>query len=110
MKAFIRGSNCRFTTNTASGNAAAERYTRGVTKVAIIEDQREIREGLCELMESAEGFHCTAVWGSVEEALEALEGIGRELPDGALVEIGLPGVSGSEGIRMIREGHPGIAC
>ena len=40
-------------------------------RVAIIEDQREIREGLKELIDGAEGFRCSAVFrlggGSVAE-------------------------------------------
>ncbi|HEX3747709.1 MAG TPA: hypothetical protein VHW09_27425 [Bryobacteraceae bacterium] len=38
-------------------------------RIAIIEDQRELREGLRELIDGAEGFCCTAVFGSVEEML-----------------------------------------
>jgi DNA-binding NarL/FixJ family response regulator len=41
----------------------------------------------------------------MEEALEALK---TELPDAALVDIGLPGMNGIEGIRLIKERHPGI--
>jgi DNA-binding NarL/FixJ family response regulator len=76
-----------------------------VIHVAIIEDEREIREGLCELVGGAAGFDCTAAYASVEEALEQ---IGRKLPDVALVDIGLPGMSGIEGIRLLKERYPAI--
>jgi DNA-binding NarL/FixJ family response regulator len=39
---------------------------------------------------------------------EALPNIGKGEPDVALVDIGLPGMSGVEGIRRIREQHPEI--
>src|SRR5215467_4214576 len=39
---------------------------------------------------------------------EALPNIGQPLPDVALVDIGLPGMSGVEGTRRLREQHPGL--
>lgn len=72
-------------------------------RVAIIEDEREIREGIRELVESTEGFQCAAAWSSMEEALQS---IAAATPDVVLVDIGLPGITGIEGIRMIKERHP----
>src|SRR5947207_2058610 len=72
-------------------------------QVGIIEDQREIREGLKELIDGAEGFRCSAVFGSIEEVLPR---IGNDLPDVVLVDIGLPGKSGIEGIRLLKERYP----
>jgi DNA-binding NarL/FixJ family response regulator len=74
-----------------------------VIQVAILEDQREIREGLRELIDGAEDFRCSAAFGSVEEAVPR---IGDDLPDVVLVDIGLPGKSGIEGIRLLKERHP----
>jgi DNA-binding NarL/FixJ family response regulator len=37
---------------------------------------------------------------------DALAGIGDELPQVVLVDIGLPGMSGIEGIRLLKERHP----
>ena len=42
------------------------------TRVAIIEDQREIREGLGRLINSTPGYRCTGVYASMEEALEKI--------------------------------------
>lgn len=76
-----------------------------MTKVAIIEDQREIRDGICELVNSAERFRCVGAWASAEEALRE---IGQVLPEVVLVDIGLPGITGIEAIRTIHEKHPAI--
>jgi DNA-binding NarL/FixJ family response regulator len=75
-------------------------------KVGIIEDQPKIREGLRALIDGTEGYHCVGSFGSMEEALAK---VGRELPDVLLVDIGLPGMSGIEGIRRLKDQHPGLA-
>jgi DNA-binding NarL/FixJ family response regulator len=72
-------------------------------KVAIIEDQRQIREGLAALIGGTDGFRCTGSFASTEEALA---GIGRDLPQIVLVDLVLPRVSGIEGIRLLRARHP----
>lgn len=71
-------------------------------KVAIIEDRRDIREGLAVLINGTEGYRCTGVFPSMEAALES---IGRDLPNVALVDIGLPGMSGIEGMRLLKDRH-----
>jgi DNA-binding NarL/FixJ family response regulator len=71
----------------------------GPIKVAIIEDQREIRDGLRALIEGTGGYTCRAAYRSVEEALEQ---IAEQPPDVILVDIGLPGMSGIEGIPLLR--------
>jgi len=77
----------------------------GVINVAIIEDQREIREGLGFLVNTTDGYRCLGSFGSMEETLEK---IGHELPDVALVDIGLPGISGLAGIRILKERYPDL--
>jgi two-component system, NarL family, response regulator len=59
-------------------------------EVAIIEDETRIREGLATLIDLADGFRCASQFASMEEALEK---IGDDLPDIALVDIGLPGIT-----------------
>jgi DNA-binding NarL/FixJ family response regulator len=69
-------------------------------KVAIVEDQREIREGLGFLINHTEGYRSAGTYGSMEEALKRL---GDDLPDVVLMDIGLPGMSGIKGIRILKE-------
>jgi len=75
--------------------------------VAIVEDQKETREGLSFLINNTPPFECKHVYGSMEDALL---GIGRDpRPRVALVDIGLPGLSGIEGVGILREHYPHIA-
>ena len=74
--------------------------------VAIIEDQTETREGLSLLINKTSRFECRHAYASMEAALE---GIGTDPPRVALIDIGLPGMSGIEGVRILRERHPSIA-
>jgi DNA-binding NarL/FixJ family response regulator len=75
-------------------------------KVGIIEDQSKIREGLRSLIDGTDGYRCVCSFGSMEEALAKID---RELPDVLLLDIGLPGMSGIEGIRRIKALHPGLS-
>jgi DNA-binding NarL/FixJ family response regulator len=71
--------------------------------VAIIEDIREVREGFAMLLRGTPGFECAGSYATMEEALD---GIARETPDVAVSDLGLPGMSGVEGIRVLRDRHP----
>jgi DNA-binding NarL/FixJ family response regulator len=74
-------------------------------KVAIIEDQRDIREGLATIFKFTDGYRCTGCYRSMEEALDKIK---SDLPDVAIVDIGLPGMNGIEGIRILKDRHPGM--
>ena len=69
-------------------------------RIVIIEDRREIREGLRTLIAYTEGYECVAAYRSMEEALPEIE---RTQADVALVDLGLPGMSGIEGIQRLRQ-------
>jgi DNA-binding NarL/FixJ family response regulator len=74
-------------------------------RIVIIEDRREIREGLRTLIAYTEGYECVAAYRSMEEALPEIE---RTQADVALVDLGLPGMSGIEGIERLRELLPNM--
>ena len=78
---------------------------QAVIKAAIVEDQRDIREALTALINGTPGYRCTGSYRSMEEALEK---IGFELPDVVLSDIGLPGMSGIEGISILKERYPSL--
>lgn len=74
-----------------------------IVRTAIVEDQREIREGLAMLICGTEGFACTGSYRSMEEALEKIK---RDVPEVMLCDIELPGMNGIEGIRILKELYP----
>lgn len=74
-------------------------------RVAVIEDLREIREGLAQLISATQGFRCTGAYASMEEALEKIP---QNRPDLVLADIGLPGLDGISGIAILKQRYPDL--
>ncbi|TMI94278.1 MAG: response regulator transcription factor [Bacteroidetes bacterium] len=67
--------------------------------VVIIEDIREIREGLQMLIDGSDGFNCSKTFSTAELAISELPGI---CPDVVLMDINLPGISGIEAVKKLK--------
>lgn len=76
-----------------------------ITLVSIVEDVQDVREGLATLIDGAGDFSCAGLYGSAEDALR---GISSDRPDIILMDIGLPGMSGVDGVRAIKARHPDV--
>ncbi len=76
-----------------------------IIAVTIIEDDEEIRQSLSYLINATDGFECISTYPDCESALRK---IFEELPDVILMDIGLPGMSGIEGIKIIKQKKPVI--
>ncbi len=72
-------------------------------RVVIVEDQREVREGLAALIQGSPGFTCAAAYRTMEDALAELSATGAAI---VLTDLRLPGMSGIDGIRILHERHP----
>jgi DNA-binding NarL/FixJ family response regulator len=69
-------------------------------RISVVEDQRATREGLVALIGTAPDLEVVGQFGSMEEALRSVE---STPPDVLLADIGLPGISGVEGVRRIHQ-------
>ncbi len=83
----------------------SEHSTFKVITVAIVDDDEEIRTGLGWIIEHSDGYKLT---GSFKHYTEAVEGIAKNIPDVVLMDIGLPGKSGIECVRELKEKFPEI--
>lgn len=82
-------------------------------RVAIIEDRQEIREGLQQILDDADGYSTVAGYGCMETALPGLREIMKDpelAPSAVLIDIGLPGMSGIDGIRRLKSEFPRLSC
>jgi DNA-binding NarL/FixJ family response regulator len=74
-------------------------------RVAVIEDRSDVRDALRLLLEETDDLSCAGAWGSMEAALPA---IAPPLPDVILIDLGLPGMSGIDGIRHLVGRYPSL--
>ena len=74
-------------------------------KVAIIEDNASLRSSLVSLLNRSEFIRCVAALANLHNVVTD---ISKSSPDIILMDIGLPDISGIEGVRMIRQNFPHI--
>ncbi|MCW5910619.1 MAG: response regulator transcription factor [Cyclobacteriaceae bacterium] len=73
--------------------------------VGIVEDDEEIRKGIQDYLNRQKGFSCSHAYGSVESLLVNLN---NALPHVLIMDLGLPGMSGIDGMRIIKQRYPEI--
>ena len=74
-----------------------------MTKLLIVDDDATVREELSELLRE-EGFEVDAAAGGVQ----ALEALGRAQYAVMFTDLRMPGMSGIELLRIVRERHPDV--
>ena len=68
-------------------------------KVAIVEDNQTLRKSMEQLFEQTEDIRCVA---SVRNLLNVVSIFHKAVPDIVLMDIGLPDISGIEGVRTLK--------
>jgi DNA-binding NarL/FixJ family response regulator len=74
-------------------------------KIAIVEDNQKLRSSLESLFSRTEGLRCVA---SLNNLLNVVSEVGAASPDIILMDIGLPNISGIEGVRTVKTFFPAI--
>ncbi len=69
-------------------------------RIAIVEDDKMVREVLEILLNGSPGFTCVATYENGEDAVAGLPDVN---PDVVLMDINLPGISGIECIKKLKE-------
>ena len=76
----------------------------GVITLWVVEDDDLFRNSLADLLNGTEGMRCEHALRSCEETFKLLEK--EYAPEVVLMDIGLPGVSGIEGVKRIKAVSP----
>jgi DNA-binding NarL/FixJ family response regulator len=74
-----------------------------IIRVAIFEDNNPLREGLYQLIDSSDGYHCV---GAFPDCNNLLINIRESKPDVVLMDIGMPGINGIEGVSILKDKYP----
>lgn len=75
------------------------------TRIVVIEDERELRNGLKVLLNMTPNYECVRSFSSMEEALRMIDSLEADI---VLTDIGLPGMNGIEGTRVLHEKFPDL--
>jgi DNA-binding NarL/FixJ family response regulator len=76
-----------------------------VTTVAIVEDDARMRDAVHRLIDSQPDLRCCGAYGTAESALRSLA---REPAELMLLDIHLPGMDGSDAVRLFHDAFPAM--
>ena len=74
-------------------------------KVTIFEDNRNLREGLFQLIDGSDGFRCVGAFANCDRLIQNIK---ESKPDVVLMDIEMPGISGIEAIKILKENFPEV--
>jgi len=90
---------------TSSDIAVSECPVAEATRVLVVEDHAIIREGVCLLLQREPDIQVIGAVGTGEDAINFVQ---RNRPDVVVMDLGLPGLSGVETTRIIKEECPNV--
>jgi len=72
-------------------------------RVALFEDNKKLRESLEQLINSAEDMICTSAFADANKLIHNMK---QANPDVVMMDINMPGISGIEAVKMVKEKFP----
>jgi DNA-binding NarL/FixJ family response regulator len=76
-------------------------------RICIVEDDAGIRESIMDYMLRAPGFECVGAFATGEEAVQGIPALS---PAVVLMDINLPGMSGVQCVKELKEKMPKLQC
>jgi len=74
-------------------------------RVAIFEDNNSLRSGLFQLIEGSENLECVGAFPDCNSLIRDIE---KGRPDVVLMDIGMPGMNGIDGVKVVKKKYPEI--
>jgi DNA-binding NarL/FixJ family response regulator len=91
------------TAESATPDAATQSPAHAVN-IWLVEDNETYRSAIARALDHAPGLHCARAFGSCEDALDRLRD--DHPPEVILLDIGLPGLSGLDGLQQFKALSP----
>src|SRR5438876_1145908 len=73
--------------------------------ITIFEDNDSLREGLFQLVNGSGGFKCVGAYPDCDQLIRRIE---NHFPDVVLMDIEMPGMSGIEAVKILKEKFPSL--
>lgn len=83
----------------------SEKLEPSEIKVAVFEDNSQLRESLCELIENASLLVCTGAFADANHLERKIE---KSKPDVVVMDIDMPGTNGIEAVNLLHHKFPNI--
>lgn len=74
-------------------------------RVAIVEDDRDIRQSFEAIISGAAGYTCINAYDNAEDAVQDIP---VQKPDVVIMDIHLPGMTGIDAVRLLKQEMPGL--
>jgi DNA-binding NarL/FixJ family response regulator len=96
----------RLSESKPAASSVTMRETVAIT-TCIVDDDAGIRESIADYLNGAAGFKCLGAFESGEEALKAIPALN---PAVVLMDINLPGMTGTHCVKKLKERMPKLQC